>query len=140
MCEYCIAKYVDDFMAVHCKNKFLVVFTTERLPSCRLAKEMGLGGDILGNCLRLGQPESKPPCSSYNHNTLTAIRTPVKESLQMHFKVAVRNFHALYAFPQRCLRVVSEFWLYKMKWTVVSQVAYAITPITTISLASLQPW
>ena len=30
--------------------------------------------------------------SSYNHNTLTTLRTSVNESLQMHFKVAVRPF------------------------------------------------
>ena len=41
------------------------------------------------NCL--GQPERQPVKSSYNHNTLTTPRTSVKESLQMHFKVAVRN-------------------------------------------------
>ena len=35
--------------------------------------------------------------STYNHNTLTTLRTPVKESLQMHFKVAIRSFHALNA-------------------------------------------
>ena len=34
------------------------------------------------------------PCSSYNHSTLTTFRTSVNESLQMHFKVAVRTFHA----------------------------------------------
>ena len=30
--------------------------------------------------------------SSYNHNALTTYRTFLKESLQMHFKVAVKNF------------------------------------------------
>ena len=38
------------------------------------------------------QRKKQPPCSSYNHNTLRII---VKESLQMHFKVAVRGFDAL---------------------------------------------
>ena len=33
--------------------------------------------------------------SSYNHNTLTTLRTSVKEPLQMHYKATVRNFHAL---------------------------------------------
>ena len=28
----------------------------------------------------------------YNHNTLTTLRTSVKESLEMHFKVAVGTF------------------------------------------------
>ena len=32
-----------------------------------------------------------------DHNRLTTIRTSVKESIQMHFKVVVRNFHALNA-------------------------------------------
>ena len=43
--------------------------------------------------------------SSCNHNTLTTLRTSVNESLQMHFKVTVRNFHVLNAcrwFPYRC--------------------------------------
>ena len=35
------------------------------------------------------QPKKQLPCSSYNHNTMTNLRTSVKESLQMHFKVAV---------------------------------------------------
>ena len=34
--------------------------------------------------------------SSYNHNTVTTLRTSVNESLQMHFKVAVRTFHACF--------------------------------------------
>ena len=32
------------------------------------------------------------PSSSYNHNTLTSLRTSVKESLQMHFRVVVSGF------------------------------------------------
>ena len=40
---------------------------------------------------KIRQPKKQP----YNHNTLTTLRTSVKESLQMHFKVAVRDFHAL---------------------------------------------
>ena len=43
------------------------------------------------------QPERQLASSSYNHNTLTTLRISVKESLQLHFKVAVRNFHALSA-------------------------------------------
>ena len=35
------------------------------------------------------QPNRQLPSSSYNHNTLTKLRTSVKDSLQMHFKVAV---------------------------------------------------
>ena len=35
------------------------------------------------------QPKKQLPSSSYNHNTMTNLRTSVKESLQMHFKVAV---------------------------------------------------
>ena len=42
------------------------------------------------NCTR--QPKGQLPSSSYNHNTLTTLRTSVKESL---FKVAARNCHAL---------------------------------------------
>ena len=45
------------------------------------------------NCIR--QPNRQLPSSTYNHNTLTNLRTSVKESLQMHFIVAVKNFHAL---------------------------------------------
>ena len=40
------------------------------------------------------QPKKQLPSSSYNHNTLTTLRTAVKELLQMHFTVAVRSFHA----------------------------------------------
>ena len=39
------------------------------------------------NCIR--QPKRQPPSSSYNHNTPTTLRISVRESLQMHFKVAV---------------------------------------------------
>ena len=42
-------------------------------------------------CIR--QQERLLPNSSYNHNTLTTLRTSVKGSLQMHFKAAVRRFH-----------------------------------------------
>ena len=41
------------------------------------------------NCIR--QPNRQLPSSSYNHNTLTTLRTSMKESLQMHFKFAVRK-------------------------------------------------
>ena len=37
-------------------------------------------------CIR--QPTRQLGSSSYNHNTLTTFKTSVKESLQMHFKVA----------------------------------------------------
>ena len=60
--------------------------------SCRQAEEtvVPLGIMVLvTNFIR--QPNRKLPSSSYNHNTLTTLRTSVKESLQMHFKVAVRN-------------------------------------------------
>ena len=33
------------------------------------------------------------PCVWKNHNTPTTLRTSVKDSLQIHFKVLVRNFH-----------------------------------------------
>ena len=66
------------------------------------------------NCIR----QCQLPSSSYNHNTLTTLRTPVKESLQIHFKVAVRNFHGPNAskwYPQR----ISEGWWYALcvRWT-----------------------
>ena len=42
-------------------------------------------------------PKMELPTSSYNRNTLTTLKTSVNESLQMHFKVAVKTFHALNA-------------------------------------------
>jgi len=41
------------------------------------------------NCKK--ETQGAAASSSYNHNTLTTLRTSVKESLQMHFIVAVRN-------------------------------------------------
>ena len=41
------------------------------------------------NCIK--KPERKLPNSSYSHNTPTTHGTFVKDSLQMHFKVAVKN-------------------------------------------------
>ena len=80
----------------HCKNK-LVVLTTERLPWLQTSwRDSGYERFALvwkPNCIR--QPKMQLPSSSYNHNTLTTFRTSVKESLQMHFKVVVRTFHAL---------------------------------------------
>ena len=63
------------------------------------------------NCIR--QPERQLSSSSYNHNMLMTLRTSVKESLQMHFKIAVRNLHALNAGDSLTgvLRVVSVLWL-----------------------------
>ena len=42
----------------------------------------------------LGNQKASTLMHKYNHNTLTTLRTSVRESLQMHFKVAGRNFHA----------------------------------------------
>ena len=52
------------------------------------------------NCIR--QPERKLSSSSYNHNTLTTFTTSVRGSLQIHFKVTVRNFSASRWFLHRC--------------------------------------
>ena len=54
------------------------------------------------------------PSSSYNHNTLTTLRTSFCE-LQMHLKVIVRTFHAPNAsrlFPHRCSEeeIVVTLW------------------------------
>ena len=63
-------------------------------PGCRLARGMLVLIGIFLVLEIIRQPERQLPSSSYNHNTLITLRTSVKESLQMHFKVAVRNFHA----------------------------------------------
>ena len=60
------------------------------------------------------QPKKQLPSSSYNHNTLTTLKTSVKESLQMHFKVAVRSLMLLMQKGDSLtdvLRVVSVLWL-----------------------------
>ena len=79
----------------HCKNK-LVILTTEWLPWLQSSwRDSGYEGFALvekSNCIR--QPKMQLLSSSYIHNTLTTLRTYVNESLQMHFKVAVRTFHA----------------------------------------------
>ena len=50
---------------------------------CRQAEETVVMRDLLlvleTNCIR--QPNRQLPSSSYNHNTLTTLRTSVKESL-----------------------------------------------------------
>ena len=67
---------------IHGKNK-LDVLITESLPWLQTNwRESGYE-----RYWRLRQPKSQVPSSSYNHNTLTTLRTSVKESLQIHFKV-----------------------------------------------------
>ena len=39
----------------------------------------------------LGNQKASTLMHKYNHNTLTTLRTSVRESLQMHFKVTIRN-------------------------------------------------
>ena len=50
--------------------------------------------------------ERQLPSSSYNYNALTTLRTSVKESLQMHFKVANEGITDL-----DVMRVFSVLWL-----------------------------
>ena len=75
---------------LHCKNK-LVVLTTEWLPWLQTNwRDSGYERFSLvlkSNCIR--QPKMPLSSSSYNHSTLTTLRTSVNESLQLHFKVAV---------------------------------------------------
>ena len=62
----------------------------------------------------LSQPKRQLPSSSHNHNSLTTIRTSVKEPLQVHFKVAVKNSILLMQAGDSLtdvLRVVSVLWL-----------------------------
>ena len=61
-----------------CCAWLLEVYT---LANCRATKK---GGALVQQLTWVG--------SSYNHNTLTTLRSSVTEPLQMHFKVAVRNF------------------------------------------------
>jgi len=71
----------------------LVVLTTEWLPQLQTNwRDLGYERFALvleTNCIR--QPNRLLPSLSYNHNTLTTLRTSMKELLQMHFKVAVRK-------------------------------------------------
>ena len=68
---------------VSCFNHRVVTTVADKLKRQRFALVLET------NCIR--QPNRQLPSSSYNHNTLTTLRTSIKESLQMHFKVAVRK-------------------------------------------------
>ena len=74
----------------HCKIK-LVVLTPEWLPwlqtNWRDSGYESFTVVLKSNCIR--QPKMPLSSFSYNHNTLTTLRTSVNESLQLHFKVAV---------------------------------------------------
>ena len=78
-------------------QKKLVVLTTEWLP--QLQSSCGYESFTLlleTNWIR--QPEKQVPIMCISNHltppyTLKTLRTSVGESLQMHFKVAVRNFH-----------------------------------------------
>ena len=72
--------------------KDLVVLTTEWLLWLQTSwRDMQWLWEIRSWYLKLiaqGNPcNSQLPSSSYNHNTLTTLRTSLKESLQMHFEV-----------------------------------------------------
>ena len=60
------------------------------------------------NCIR--QPNRQLPSSSYNHSTLTTLTTSVKESLQMHFQVAVKNYIVLSPDPPSTLQGERGVW------------------------------
>ena len=80
----------------------LVVLTTEWLPWLHTSLRDSRFTFLL--CME-DSVEKQLPCSSYNHNTLTTLRTSMKESLQVYIKVSVRNFPALNArrwFPHGC--------------------------------------
>ena len=44
----------------------------------------------MSGCIR--QTERQMPSSSYNHNTLTTLRTSVMDSLKMYFKLSYEVF------------------------------------------------
>ena len=78
------AKFEDGFLEntiVHCKNK-LVILTTQWLTWLQTNwRDSGYERFALvpkSNCIR--QPKMQQPNSSYNHNTLTTLRTSVRES------------------------------------------------------------
>ena len=136
------------FHLVLCENK-LVVLTTERLPWLQTNWRDG-GYDRLTlewkpNCT--GQPKRQRSSSSYNHNTMTTLITSVKEwSQMMHFKIAVRNFHAADAsrwFPHRrsegyqCVEVVR--WIWQLPLRLPFAISIYEPFMVTITLASLQP-
>ena len=62
---------------IHCR-KLLIVLTTK----CRLAREIVVmrGSVFVLETNFIRQPERQLPSSSYNHNTLTTLRTSVKDS------------------------------------------------------------
>ena len=67
--------------------------------------------------------------SSYNHNTLRSLRTSdsVKESLQMHFKVAVKNFYVTRWGNQRCYECFQCIVVVRWTGKLYLGLLYAIT-------------
>ena len=91
----------------NCKNK-VVVLTTEWLPWFQTnRRNSSYDKKITGMLERL------LPSSSFNHNTLTTLRTSVKveslqtHSLQMHLNAPLRSSHALNESLTDVLRVVN---------------------------------
>ena len=73
--------------------------------------------------------------SSYNHNTMTTLKTSVNHSLQMHFKFAVRSFHALeMQAGDSVLKVVCVLWLQPHPDAISFQ--FQSKPLTTTSCLS----
>ena len=90
-----------------CKNKFEL---QSGYPSCRLAREMVVMISLISLLVKREAAAQFAHLTADPQNICEGItcllalracsaktRTFVKESLQMHFKVAVRNFHALNA-------------------------------------------
>ena len=71
--------------------------------------------------------------SSYNHNALTIHRTFVNESLQMHFKVAVKNFMLL----MQAAQVISSQNSYIMQLVCFSTVSLVPRPLVSLLPHSL---
>ena len=108
LCTKCLSHTSSSHACMH----VLIVLTTDQMVTLVAYKleRRSLWEVCFGMSIR--QPRKQLTSSSYNHNTLTTIRTSA-ESLQMHFKVALRNF-ALDAsrwFPHRCSEGC-QLWLW----------------------------
>ena len=112
-----------------------VILTTEWLPWLwEVSLEWKLN--------RTKQPQKQMSSSPYNHNTLATLRTSMKESLQMHFNIAVRNFYGPDAsrwFLHRCSEgyqcVVVVRWTWKLPLRLPFVISIYVPLTITISLA-----
>ena len=118
LCTKCLSHTSSSHACMH----VLIVLTTDQMVTMVAYKleRQSLWEVCFGMSIR--QPRKQLTSSSYNHNTLTTLRTSA-ESLQMHFKVALRNLLLMQAGDSHTdvLRVVSCGC--EVNWAAASQVA-----------------